>query len=196
MSELKANAANSKAALELLETQVQTIIQPLGYDLVALEQTSGAARGGRTLVLYIDFASTKETAKTPDGKLLRVGLDDCARVNEAVDELFETTPLVYGAYTLEVSSPGVERPLRRPQDYERFAEHKARLHTFRSLDSSEVGNEAYWTKNQKQKNFVGILKGLTTDQTKVQMEIDGNLVTVPIQMVSKAHLEFMVEEKL
>lgn len=179
MAEIK---ANTKAALEQLEIQVQTFIQPMGYSVVALEQTTGPNRSGRTLTLYIDFADSNSS---------RVGLDDCMKVNQAVDEFFETTPLLEGAYTLEVSSPGVERPLRKAGDYDRFTGHKARLHTFRALNAIETGNESYWKKNQRQKNFVGILKGLNTDQNKVQMEIDGNLVAVPLETISKANLEYV-----
>ena len=186
MTEIK---ANSKAALEQLEESVRAIIEPLGYDVVALEQTSGPARSGRTLVLYIDFARNAD-AHTAE----YIGLDDCAKVNAAVDELFETTALLDGTYTLEVSSPGVERPLRRAMDYARFSGQKARLHTFRPLEADEIGNEGYWKKKQKQKNFVGILKGLSEDQNKVQMEIDGTLVAVPLQMISKAHLEYVAPQ--
>lgn len=186
MSEIK---ANSKAALDLLEEQVRSMVEPMGYDVVALEQTSGPARSGRTLVLYIDFPQDSE-----DREAQHISLDDCTKVNTAIDELFESTQLIDGAFTLEVSSPGVERPLRRPMDYDRFRGKKARLHTFRPLEVREIENENYWTKNQKQKNFVGILKGLSSGHDKVQMEIDGNLVAVPLQLVSKAHLEYVAPE--
>jgi len=178
---------NTKEALEQLRVESEKLVAPLGYEIVALEQST-APGIGRTLTLFIDFAS-----EIPGH---RISLDDCTAVNNAVDELFETTPLLEGRYTLEVSSPGVERPLRRAEDYSRFRGRRARLHTFRPLESAESENPAYWEKNRKQKNFVGLLEGLTPDGLKVRMNIDGAQVAVPLELISKAHLEFMPQEDI
>src|SRR5262249_7891254 len=119
----------------------------------------------------------------------RVGLDDCVTVNKAVDELFESTTLLEGHYTLEVSSPGVERPLRKPQDFKRFTGKKARVHTFRPLEATEVENDTYLTTHKRQKNFVGILDGISSSGLKVQLNVDGEAVAIPLELISKAHLE-------
>src|SRR4051812_2578785 len=178
---------NSKEALEQLHYEVESVLHPLGYDVVALEHTTA---GGRRVALYIDFLNNNDESR-------RVGLDDCVTVNKAVDELFENTLLLDGHYTLEVSSPGVERPLRKAADYQRFAGRKVRLHTFRPLEKEESENEKYWEKNKKQKNFVGLLEGLLTgkEEPKVKVNVDGQSVAVPLSLISKAHLEFTLEEQ-
>lgn len=189
---------NSKQALDQLQHETETVLATLGYEVVALEQSTA---GGHKLTLYIDFLNNS-------GQSRRIGLDDCVTVNKAVDELFENTPLLTGAYTLEVSSPGVERPLRKAEDYSRFSGRKVKLHTFRPLDKDELGNENYWEKHKKQKNFVGRLEGLAADPErarpagkldangadardhyKVKLTIDGEHIAVPLALISKAHLE-------
>jgi len=181
---------NSKEALDQLERDVANIIAPLGYELVALDQSTA---GGRKVVLYIDFLNNEVL---PDGssknQAKSVGLDDCITVNRAVDEFFESTTLIDGHFTLEVSSPGVERPLRKPADFARFVGRKARLHTFRPLKPEETENDAYWQHHQKQKNFVGRLEGVSgSDQNgyKIRINVDGEVASVPLELVSKAHLE-------
>lgn len=169
--------ANSKEALEQLVRDSESILLPLGYEVVALEQSTAE---GRKLTLFIDFLNNSAEVR-------HVGLQDCITVTKAVDELFENTPLLEGHYTLEVSSPGVERPLRKPEDFDRFNGRKVKLHTFRPLEKEETENPAYWEKNKKQKNFIGRLDGLAAD--KVKLNIDGNDVKVPLALVSKAHLE-------
>ncbi|MBI3555502.1 MAG: ribosome maturation factor RimP [Deltaproteobacteria bacterium] len=103
---------------------MENILTPLGYEVVALEQS---VAGGRKLTLYIDFLNNEDESR-------RIGLQDCVEATKAVDELFETTELVTGNYTLDVSSPGVERPLRKAEDYNRFSGKKVKLHTFRPLE--------------------------------------------------------------
>ncbi len=177
--------ANSKEAIELLEAKVTALIAPLGYEVVAIESSS-APGAGRTISLYIDFSNTF----TDTGDEKRVGLDDCIAVNTAVDELFESTPLLDGSYTLDVSSPGVERPLRKIADYERFKGRKVRAHTYRALDALELENAIYWEKNKKQKNFVGKLEGMSADKSKIMINVDGKTVNVPMALITKAHLEY------
>jgi ribosome maturation factor RimP len=58
-----------------------------------------------------------------------LSVDDCAEVSRAVSALLDVEDPILGAYTLEVSSPGIDRPLTRPEDFTRFAGHEARLET-------------------------------------------------------------------
>ena len=76
--------ANSKQALEQLQHEAETLLAPLGYEIVALENSSA---GGRVFTLFIDFLHNADEKR-------RVGLDDCVTANKAVDELFENTPLL------------------------------------------------------------------------------------------------------
>jgi ribosome maturation factor RimP len=179
--------ANSKEALAELQRQVENLLAPLGYELVTLDRSTA---GGTKITLFVDFLENAKTAEPTR----RIGLEDCIAVNRAVDELFEATPLLDGHYTLDVSSPGVERPLRKPGDYERFTGRKVRIHTFRPLEKEESGNAGYWEKNQRQKNFVGRLEGLFSGTASVKLSVDGQAVTIPLELVSKANLEFEAEE--
>jgi ribosome maturation factor RimP len=89
--------------------EIQQLLEPtlahMGYSIYALEQ---AGRGGRTLRIAIDKR---------DGF---VSLDDCERVSHVAGPLLERADLITDSYTLEVSSPGAERPLRDRAEYERF----------------------------------------------------------------------------
>ncbi len=178
--------ANSKEALNELERITQEIIAPLGYEVVTIENGQGPKGAGRTITLYIDFANESDQ---------RVGLNDCMTVNKAVDELFETTPLLDGNYTLEVSSPGVERPLKKEKDFLKFVGKKMRANTFRPLESQELNNEQYFTLNPKQKNFSGTIVGLSDDQKSLKLKVDKFEITIPLLLISKAHLEFIFDER-
>jgi len=89
--------------------EIQQLLEPtllhMGYSIYALEQLG---KGGRTLRIAID---------KQDGY---VSLDDCERVSHVAGPLLEQADLITDSYTLEVSSPGAERPLRRRAEYERF----------------------------------------------------------------------------
>ncbi len=179
-------AGSKKEILEQLISKVEPIIAPMGYEVVALEESGNPKE--RALTLYIDFLPETDTAV--DAQTKRIGLDDCIKVNDAVDSLFETTDLINFTFSLEVSSPGVERPLRKLQDYLRFANRKIKIHTFRPLEAQEIENTTYLEKNPKQKNFIGILKGLTEDHQKVTLQVDTNLIQIPFLMITKANLLF------
>ena len=93
--------------LNLLEPEVEA----MGYELVALDVRTG----GKGLVrLYIDG---------PDG----VNLEDCERVSHQVSGLLDVEDPIPGEYTLEVSSPGLDRPLRKAEHFQRFEGHEARV---------------------------------------------------------------------
>src|SRR6266545_2106346 len=90
-------------------TAIQELLEPtlshMGYKIYALQQ---AGPGGRTLRIAID-----KTAGF-------VSLDDCERVSQVAGPLLDQADLIPSSYTLEVSSPGAERPLRSRPEYERF----------------------------------------------------------------------------
>lgn len=178
---------NTKESLENLQREIEHQIAPLGYEVVSLEQSNNPHQG-RVITLYIDFLSPE------NGQ--RISLEDCIRVNQQIDALFEQTTLIDGRYHLEVSSPGIERPLRKPADFTRFQGNKVRIHTYRALDEKELENKGYWEKNKKQKNFSGILDGLheTQDGSKIRLIYpDGSCIFIPMLLVSKAHLEYVEE---
>ena len=105
-------------------TQVRELLEPtlahLGFEVYAVEQLGA---GGRTLRISID---------KPGG----VTLDDCEKVSHLAGPILEQANLVDGPYTLEVSSPGAERPLRERWEYERFSGRKVNVR-YRYGENSE-----------------------------------------------------------
>jgi ribosome maturation factor RimP len=140
----------------LLMEKLSPLLEVLGYELVHLEMQM---HHGKVLRVYIDRHDPKDLEK-----LGAIGVEDCANVSRALDEPLEAMPELDkafgGAYELEVSSPGVDRPLRKVRDFEKFAGRDARIHTFRPLTAGELGNGDYQSRNPKQKNFLGRLSGV------------------------------------
>jgi ribosome maturation factor RimP len=97
--------------IESIKELLEPTVNHMGYEVYAIEQ-SGA--GGRTLRIAID---------RPEG----ITLDDCERVSQVVGPLLDQADLIPGPYTLEVSSPGAERPLRGRSDFDRFLGKKANV---------------------------------------------------------------------
>lgn len=87
-------------------------VEATGYRLVRLRVS-----GGRRKTLQI-------MAERPDGGM---DVEDCARLSRALSEVLEAADPIEGDYVLEVSSPGIDRPLTAPQDFSRFAGHEARI---------------------------------------------------------------------
>ena len=129
-----------------------------GLELVHVEYLRET--DGRKLRLYID---------KPGG----VGLDDCIRVTRSLSDLLDVElEEDYGPYNLEVSSPGVDRPLVKPADFQRFQGKTAKIRTSRAIDG--------------QKNFTGTLKG-TTPGTAL-LESDGRTIEIPFAEIARARL--------
>lgn len=174
--------ANEARLIEI----ITPLIAPLGYEVVHVEIQT---HRHKVLRLFIDFSETPKAEAS--GKIPAIGIEDCVKVTKALDEPLdqnsEVEALFHGAYELEVSSPGVDRPLRQKKDYERFAGRSVRLHTFRALSQDEMGNAAYFAKNPKQKNFIGVLKGLSGD--RLLLAAGDAEITIPLPLISKANLE-------
>jgi ribosome maturation factor RimP len=142
--------------------RIEAIIGPsldaMGYDLVRV-RFSGTQRP----VLQI-MAERKA-----DGQMT---IDDCEQVSRTVSALLDVEDPISTAYELEVSSPGIDRPLTRPKDYERFAGFEARVEMKRLVDG--------------RKKVRGQLLGLFDD--KVALTVDGARVEIPLADVSAAKL--------
>jgi ribosome maturation factor RimP len=135
-----------------LRALIEPTLTGMGYELVALE------RVGRGLLrLYID---------QPAG----ITLDDCVRVSNQLTRLFMVENVDYDR--LEVSSPGLDRPLVKPADFVRFAGHRAQVKLHAPIDG--------------RKRFVGLLRSLENDVLKLEM--DGVLVDIPLVEVESARL--------
>ena len=123
-----------------------------------------------------------EFRREAGGWILRVYLDksggvtlgDCQRVSEELSDLLDVENLINHPYTLEVSSPGLNRPLGREADFLRFAGQRARVTTSQAVAG--------------QRRFLGVLKGYEDGRVVLERE-DGTVVSIPYVLISKARLD-------
>jgi ribosome maturation factor RimP len=137
---------------------LEPAISSLGYELVGVEYRSGG-HGGGLLRVYIDSEQG-------------ITVDDCQAVSYQVSGILDVKDPIPGHYTLEVSSPGMDRLLFRPDDYRRFA-------------GSLVKLRLAWPVEGRRK-FKGRLQGL--DDGNVLLELDGEQVSLPLDQVEQARL--------
>jgi ribosome maturation factor RimP len=145
--------------LRRIEDIVSPTIVGMGYELVRVAMS----RGGGSLQIMIEPA---------DGRPLDV--EDCAVLSRALSAVLDVEDPISNAYTLEVSSPGIDRPLTRPKDYDRWAGHLARFELAQPIDG--------------RRRFKAILMGLEGDVVKVKLE-DGTETQVPLSAITRAKLE-------
>ena len=147
-----------------IEEAVWTMAEPLaeqnGLDLIEVEFVKEGSEW--YLRLYLD----KENGT--------VELDDCEKISRLVSDQLDKKDPIEQAYRLEVSSPGIERPLKRDKDFLRFKGEKVRAKVFMPING--------------QKEFVGELGEV--DAQTIQIICDGESVSVPRDKVSKIHLEW------
>jgi len=145
------------AVNEQIEQLIETSIVSLGYELVGVEYL---ARGRESMLrIYID---------SPDG----IGIEDCERVSHQVSGILEVEDPITTAYTLEVSSPGFDRPLFRLTDFERFTGEEAKISLKLPIDG--------------RRNFRGALQGIDGDQ--VLILVDGEVYALPFKKLAAARL--------
>lgn len=159
--------AKDDVVLRLKEV-CEPALADLGYDLVWIESI---VENGRKIVrAFIDRLDVPaEMAKGP------VGIEDCVRATRELDPVLDVADVIQGRYELEISSPGINRPLARKKDFERFAGKKVAVRTF-----EKVGDR---------RNFLGTLLGI--DGEEIRIDVDGREHRVPFEAVSKAHLDVL-----
>lgn len=155
---------------------VEPTVRDLGCDLIFVEVGSGAG-GRRTLRLFIDSHDGDEVADAEAGQG-GVTIADCAKVSREVSALLDVEDPVDGAYVLEVSSPGLDRPLARPKDFERYRGRRVRLRT-----GSPVAGR---------RNFAGVLVGL--EDGDVVVEGEEGAYRVPYKALQKANIDSRFDE--
>jgi ribosome maturation factor RimP len=170
-----------EALIRLLEPEVEA----LGYELVELE--FAAHRSGGLLRLYIDVparagtvdddAAGVDVEPSEDAFEARsqggVHVDDCERVSRRVGDVLDVADPIKGGFTLEVSSPGFDRPLRKRAHWERFAGHRVKVET-----SVPREGRRRWTGR--------IVR--TTDEGSVELEVDGEPVVLALDEIRHARL--------
>jgi ribosome maturation factor RimP len=151
------------ALLRLLEPPIEA----LGYELVDIE----FAREGRGGVLRIFIDGRAAAASAADGEP-GITVEDCARVSHAVSQVLEIEDPIKGHYTLEVSSPGFDRILRKRAHFERFI-------------GARIAAELMLPMNGRRR-FVGTLISIVDDS--IVVEVDGQLHSLPLERIQKARL--------
>ncbi len=102
-----------------------------------------------------------------------IGIKDCERVSRQLEALLDVEDPIQGSYTLEVTTPGLDRPLRGIEDFERFKGRQARVVT-----TERIANQTF---------FIGRIKSVKGDT--IVLELENKEVEIPYKIVSKARLE-------
>ncbi|MBR9761964.1 MAG: ribosome maturation factor RimP [Rhodobacteraceae bacterium] len=157
MTDLIAKTAIDRRLAEI----VGPVIEDLGFELVRIR-----LMGGNTKTLQI-------MAERPDGG---IEVDECARISNAVSAVLDVEDPVTDPYNLEVSSPGIDRPLTRLKDFDAFEGYEARIET-----AELVGGR---------KRFKGVLAGVEEQDVLINIEDQGEEVTVGL------NFDWLAEAKL
>jgi ribosome maturation factor RimP len=145
--------------LRRIEEIVAPTVVGMGFELVRVAMS----RGGGTLQIMIEPA---------DGRPMDV--EDCAALSRALSAVLDVEDPIAEPYTLEVSSPGIDRPLTRDKDYARWSGHLARFETAQPVEG--------------RRRFKGTLLGIDNGAVKTRLE-DGTEALVPLDIITRAKLE-------
>ena len=156
---------------------LEPIIARDGFELVEVEWLREG--GSWVLRVYLD---------RPGG----VTIDHCQEVSRTIEPVLDVEDLIEPAYHLEVSSPGIERPLRKPEHFQRYAGERARIRAFGPVESLAALGPAGTPAPRK--SWTGILRGFRDGA--VEIEVDGELHRIPHEKIAKAHLEYDFEAEL
>lgn len=145
---------------EKLTVMLEPVIRDLGYDLVWI---SVIGEGGTKTVQIL----------AQDAQTRNLGVEDAATISRALSAHLDVEDPIAGRYRLEVSSPGIDRPLVRLEDFEHYAGFEAKLETATPAENG-------------QKRYRGVLKGLNSKN--VLVETDTGQVEIPFADLAKAKL--------
>lgn len=148
---------NKGKVVDNVQEIIAAELEKMDIELVDIEYTKEG--GSWFLRIFID---------KPGG----IGLEDCQQVSESIDPLLDDRDPIPHSYTLEVSSPGLDRPLRKLADFERFTGEKINLTTYVPVEN--------------RRRFKGTL--VEASNHSVTMEVDGNSVIIPMEQVASARL--------
>lgn len=145
----------------MFQETLASLVEDLGYESVGVEVVKES--GLPVLRVYID-------------SLGGIGVDDCARVSRHLSEYLDVHEDLFSTrYTLEVSSPGLERPLFRKEDYRRFAGRRAHLKLSKKIEGK--------------KQMTARLEGFSDEGVCLLLE-EGTELVVPFEVIVRAHLIF------
>ena len=141
-----------------IEAAIAPSLEAMGYRLVRVSIT-----GGRRATLQVMAERADERAMT---------VEDCAEISRTVSALLDVADPIAGSYTLEISSPGIDRPLVKREDFARFAGHEAKIELAAPRDG--------------RRRFRGRLLGVEGDD--VRLLVDVAEITLPLAAVTRAKL--------
>ncbi len=157
-----------------LQGLLERTVNGLGYELVSVELSNR----GKMLRIFIDkpAGGTQNAAVGPqDAGAGGITVEDCARVSNQLTRVFEVEGIDYDR--LEVSSPGLDRPLKKEADFVRFAGEQARLTVRVPIEG--------------RRNFTGVMRAVA--QGKLELEVEGSMVSIELANIDKARLVPKVE---
>jgi ribosome maturation factor RimP len=161
---------------ESIAERTRRVLEPVlardGFELVEVEWLRQGPRW--TLRLFVDKAGG-------------VGIEDCQAVSRLVEPILDVEDFIEPAYDLEVSSPGLDRPLRKPTDFDRYAGQRAHVKAYGPVAGTSPGSPA-------RKNWTGVLVGYRDGA--VEIDVDGVVHRVPHDQIAKANLEYDFEADL
>ena len=152
---MRGKTAEDRSLLELLDP----VAEACGYEIVRLRLMGGATR--RLQIM----------AERPDGDM---NVEDCTRLSRAISEVMDAADPISGEYTLEVSSPGIDRPLTRLKDFEAYEGLEARIELDRLAEN--------------RKRFKGVLAGVEGDNVGIDLEGEEETAMVPFAWIVEAKL--------
>ena len=155
---MRARTPEDRQLLEALDP----VAEAAGYEIVRL-RLMGGAKSGRTLQIMGE--------RPADGDM---NVDDCARLSRALSEVLDAADLVAGEYRLEVSSPGIDRPLTRLKDFDAYQGLEARLELDRLAEN--------------RKRFKGVLAGVEGEDVLIDLEGEDETAQIPFAWIHEAKL--------
>jgi len=144
--------------LQDLTALFEPVVESMGYELVGIEFHSSEHHG--VMRIFIDHENG-------------ITVDDCAKVSRQISAVIDVEDPIEMAFDLEVSSPGINRPLFKLSDFEKFSGKSAKIKLGVALNG--------------RKNFSGVLQGIDDNQ-QVIIDVDNEIYELPYQDIAKANL--------
>jgi ribosome maturation factor RimP len=163
MSDLIAKTAIDRRLAEI----VTPAIEDLGFELVRIRLMSGKLK-----ILQI-------MADRPEGGII---VEDCATISTAVSAILDVEDPIEDNYTLEVSSPGIDRPLTRLKDFDMWADYEARIETTELIDG--------------RRRFKGILRGIEGNEVLIEIEDGKETVTIGLEFEWLSDAKLVLTDEL
>ena len=163
MNELVAKAAMDRRIADI----IQPVIEDLGFELVRVRLMTGKE------------STLQIMAQKPDGT---IEVDDCGQISTAVSAVLDVEDPIVDAYTLEVSSPGIDRPLTRLKDFDQWQGYEAKIETSELIDG--------------RRRFKGELAGTEGDEVLITIEEAGEDITIGLKFEWLSDAKLVLTDEL